>query len=108
MEDQAPVACSLSAEDHRHRLAAIQEIGRRALLAAEDRHDGAVLSFRNSAGVREELLSIVDAESSCCSFLALSLVDNEDRLMLSISGPGEALRIMRDLTESFRGSKVSS
>jgi len=106
MDDRAPIACSLSADDYRLRLAAIRDIGVQALEAAEDRPDGAALSFRNAAGVHEKLAAIVRAESECCPFLVLEVDGSRDRLTLAITAPPEALPIVRDLVRSFQGDEA--
>jgi hypothetical protein len=101
-----PIACSLSAGDYRARLSAIRELGRRALVEVDETPDGAVLSFRESEKVRNDLSVIVEAEGECCSFLGLSIESNEERLSLTISAPSEAMPIVRDLIESFQGTKA--
>jgi hypothetical protein len=104
MNDRASIACSLSADDYQLRLAAIREIGDQAMLAAEDRPDGATLSFRNSREVHEKLAAIVRAESECCPFLVLVIDESRDRLALAVTAPPEALSIVHDLVRSFQGS----
>ena len=104
--DRSPIACSLSAADYRQRLSAIREFGRLALLEAEDGPDGALLSFRSSAGVRDGLASIVDAERECCSLLDLTIGSDGDRMTLAISAPPDAMPVVRDLTRSFQGAAM--
>ena len=106
MNDPTPIACSLSADDHRLRLAAIRELGGQALLAAEDRPDGVILSFRGSAEVHEKLVAIVRAESKCCPFLVLEVIESQERLALAVTAPPDALPIVRDLVRSFRGGEA--
>jgi hypothetical protein len=102
--DEPVIACSLSPEDYRRRLWAIRELGEAALLDVEARPDGALLSFRNSMGVRDQLVSIVRAEAACCSFLRLTLGSKGDHLTLAVAAPPEAMPVVRDLTASFQGT----
>jgi hypothetical protein len=101
-KDEAPIACSLSAGEYQLRLAAIEEIGRRAFVAADVRPDGATLSFRNSRAVHASLAAIVRAESECCPFLILEVGERHDLLTLSITGARAALPIVRDLVQRFQ------
>jgi hypothetical protein len=105
--DEPTIACSLGAEDYRKRLSSIRALGEVAFLDAEARPDGAVLSFRDSEHVRAELEAIVEAEATCCSFLDLSLRSEADRLILTISSPPDAMPVVRDLTASFGGGRVT-
>jgi hypothetical protein len=100
------IACSLGAEDYRQRLSAIRKLGEVALLDVEAKPDGALLSFRNSEHVRDELTSIVEAEAACCAFLELSVDADGERLILAISAPPEAMPVVKDLTASFQGMET--
>lgn len=101
--DEATIACSLTADDYRRRLSTIRQLGEAALIDMAATPDGALLSFRNSEQVRAALSSIVEAEAACCSFLDLSVGADGERLTLAISGPPEAMPVVRDLTSSFQG-----
>jgi len=103
--DEPVIACSLSPEDYGRRLSAIRELGEVALLDVEATPDGALLSFRNSTGVRDQIASIVHAEAACCSFLRLTIASEGERLTLSIAAPPEAMSVARDLTASFQGTE---
>ena len=106
--DEPAIACSLGAEDYRQRLSAIRKLGEAALLDVEARPDGALLSFRNSERVRDELSSIVDGEAACCAFLELSVVADGERLTLAISAPPEAMPVVKDIMASFQGMPFAS
>jgi len=101
--DEPAIACSLNPQDHQRRLAAIRELGEVALLDVEPRLDGALLSFRDSDGVRDQLASIVQAEAACCSFLGMTLGSDEGRLTLAISAPPDAMPVVGELAASFQG-----
>jgi hypothetical protein len=104
--NESPIACSLSAEDIRRRLSTMRKLGEVALLEVEARPDGALLSFRNSPHVRNELSSIVEAEAECCSFLKLSVDADGERLVLAVLAPPDAMPVVRYLTASFQGTEV--
>ena len=101
--DKRTIACSLSAKDYWERLSSIRKLGEVAFLDVEARPDGVVLSFRNSEEVQAELISIVDAEAVCCSFLDLSVHPDGERLILAISAPPDAMPVVRDLAAGFQG-----
>lgn len=107
MNEKTPIACSLSGDDYQQRLAAVQAIGRRAWLDTEVRSDGVTLTFRNDGDVRDELMALAAAESDCCPFLAISLDADGSRLRVSISGPVEAIPIVRDVARSFQGEVLT-
>jgi hypothetical protein len=105
--DEPTIACSLSARDYRERLSSIRKLGEVAFLGMAARLDGADLSFRNSEEVQAELISIIDAEAVCCSFLDLSVHPDGERLILAISAPPDAMPVVRDLTASFQGEQTT-
>jgi hypothetical protein len=101
MTNSHPIACSLSADDFKQRLAEIGKLGGDSLTerAVEDgRH---VLRFRADAAARERLNAIVAAEADCCSFLDLGLSRDGDELVLTIAAPDEAQPIADGLALAF-------
>jgi hypothetical protein len=103
MNDAIP--CSLSPEDYRRRMSAVRKLGEVALVDVETMPDGALLSFRNSKGVRDLLASMVQAYAACCPFLGLALgSDEEERLTLAISAAPAGLAVARDLAARFQGA----
>jgi len=106
VDPETPIACSLDGHDYELRLSAIRWIGRQAVLSAEARPDGATLSFQSSKALNERLNAFVEAESECCPFLTLELKTNQDRLVLNIAAPPEAMPIVREIVRSFTGAKV--
>ena len=101
MDETAPIACSLAADDYQVRLAEIEEVGRSGLLRKEETAEGAILTFRDSPGLEGEIGSIVAAEAACCPSLSLDLARRGNTLILRITGPDEALPVVRDLIEHF-------
>ena len=98
-----PIACSLNAADLRVRMAEVAAVGRAGL---RDRTtDGATstLRFDRRDDVRQRLEAIVAAESECCAFLDLTLVDDGEELVLTISAPPGAEPVARELAGAFGG-----
>jgi len=102
------IACSLSASELSTRVAHIGALGRDALIDA--RRDGscAVLRFAATPGVRKQLDAIVAAEAKCCAFLAMTLADESDGLVLEILGPEGSELVVQDLVDAFRAEPQSS
>jgi hypothetical protein len=103
MGSEKAIACSLSAGDYRERLEQIHEIGREALIAADDRGGTVRLVFAEDAGIRARLEDIVAAEAACCPFLDLELGEAPEGIALTIGAPPEAAPIVADLVRSFTG-----
>lgn len=99
MDDEVPIACTLTAAELPRRLAEMTEIGTGGLLGV----DGPVLLFRDDDENRERLRAVVAAESTCCAFLDLDLEQTVDGLALTITGPAEATPIGADLVSAFQG-----
>jgi ribosomal protein S18 acetylase RimI-like enzyme len=87
MAKDLPVVCSLGAGDLEQRLATIAEIGRRSLLDREVEAGRHLLRFRSDPQTRLQLEGVVAAEAECCAFLALSLKEDGEDLVLSIAAP---------------------
>jgi hypothetical protein len=106
MDEQAPIACSLTTHDYRQRLEAIRKVGNESLLAVDESAAGIALRFRNSHGTRSDLRTIVDAEAECCPFLSLRVDETDEELVLTAAAPPEAAPVVADLVRSFRGIEV--
>jgi hypothetical protein len=101
MTETAPIACSLDAAAARDRLARIQTIGGRALLAREERGGVHVLRFAADRETRADLAEIVSAERRCCPFLELELGEECGELVLSIGADQEGRGAATMLAEAF-------
>jgi hypothetical protein len=97
----SPTACSLDASDLRRRIAAIAELGAESLIGRET--DGArhLLRFRSNRATRRRLEEIVAAEARCCSFLDLSLREQDDELVLSVAAPQGGQPVADELAAAF-------
>lgn len=103
MSNDPPIACTLSAAELPKRLAEMRAIGDDALTSAVRDGRRSVLTFEASAGTRQRLVAVVEAESSCCAFLTLTLVDGAAGLELTIEAPEGGEPVMQDLVDAFRG-----
>ena len=103
MPSEPPIACSLNAADLSARVREMADLGRAALLEARHEPTGAELRFAAGAGVRDRVERIVAAESRCCPFLAMSVSEEPDALVLSIDAPDGAELVLRELLDAFRG-----
>lgn len=108
MTDPDPVACSLGAGALEERLAAIAEIGAESLISRRAESGRHLLCFRADAATRRRLEEIVAAEAKCCSFLELSLEQEGDELVLSITAPRQAQALADGLAGAFAGSPFSA
>jgi hypothetical protein len=101
MRNETPVACSLGAGELEQRLAAIAETGASSLISRDIEGDRHLLRFRASGTTRQQLEDIIAAEAECCSFLDLSLSEQRDELVLSITGPKDAQAVADELAYAF-------
>ena len=102
MPTELPIACSLSATELPARLAQIAQLGH-ALIDVKLTGTHATLRFVAGAGVRERVTSVVAAESACCAFLAMQVRDEPDAVVLDITAPEDAERVLHELVGAFRG-----
>lgn len=103
---QAPIACTLGAEDLKARLARIAQLAQQHLLA--QRQDGATLHLMYAAEAAPELRSIVDLERECCTFLKFKLSERNKVVELTITAPTEAGEFAGVLFEHFSSSAVAA
>jgi hypothetical protein len=101
MKDETPIACSLGASELNERLKAIAEIGASSLISRRIEGRNRVLRFRRNATTRGLLEGIVAAEAECCSFLELSLHEQDDELVLSIAAPEDGRAVADELALAF-------
>jgi hypothetical protein len=89
-----PIACTLTADELRGRIAEARELGERALVGLEVADRRAVLRFN---GERERVDALVTAESRCCSFLAFDVKQHGGEVELEILTPEGGELPMRGL-----------
>lgn len=107
MTNEGPAACSLEAASLERRLAEIAEIGAHSLISRDDIGGRHLLRFRADEGTRLRLEEVLAAESECCSFLELSLDQDQEasELLLAIAAPRRAQALADGLAAAFAGSR---
>jgi hypothetical protein len=106
MTEDMPLACSLGAGDLAERLDAIAAIGAESLVGEERKEARRLLRFRKSESARRRLEDVIAAEAECCPFLDLSLREDDETLVLSISAPADAEAVAGELAAAFAGRKA--
>ncbi|MDX6584433.1 MAG: hypothetical protein QOI10_3617 [Solirubrobacterales bacterium] len=81
----------------------MRDLGRAALVDARTDATRARLRFAAGAGVRDRVEAIVTAESRCCAFLALTVTDEPDSVVLTIEASEDAQLVLAELVDAFRG-----
>lgn len=95
--DEAPIACSLTAQQYRRRVEDTGTVATDALRSRGALPGGSRLVFANAPGVAQRLEAFVAAESACCPFLTLELRTSDDEVVLDITGPEAAQPIIAEL-----------
>lgn len=108
MTSELPIACSLSATDFSTRLREMADLGRASLVDVRHEQTRAELRFVAGAGVRDRVEGIVAAESQCCAFLAMTVSDEPDTVVLTIQAPDGAELVLAELVDAFRGQRQAA
>jgi hypothetical protein len=90
-----PIACTLNGEQLSARRRGAAAVAARALIEARATDSGA--RFRFQAEAEADLLDLIEAESSCCSFLRFDLDRDDETLSLTVEGPSPALPLIFEL-----------
>jgi hypothetical protein len=98
-----PIACSLDGGKLEQRLAAIGEAGGHSLVSHSVKDGSHLLRFRTDPTTRQRLEDIVAGEAECCPFLDLSLSEEGDELILSITAPEDGRAVASELAGAFGG-----
>lgn len=106
MTEGTPIACSLGASELRQRLNEIAEVGADSLVERSADGERHLLRFRSDPETRRRLEAIVAAEAKCCSFLDLSLEEQGDELVLSVSAPQDGQPVADELAAAFAGTSA--
>lgn len=106
MSAESPIACSLSATELTERVAEMADVGRAALL--DVRRTGTHAELRFATGVRDRVEAIRAAESECCAFLEMAVVDEPGAVVLTIDAPDGAELVVEELVDAFRGAAPAS
>lgn len=103
MSEERPVACSLGAAELEQRVTAFGAVGAAALISHSVEDDRHSLRFRANSQTRRRLEEIVAAEAECCSFLDLSLTEQNGELVLTIAAPEAGQATADTLAKAFAG-----
>jgi hypothetical protein len=93
-----PIACSLERAEMEGRAKLMAALGQDLEAVEAEAHE-ANLHF--SADRREELEEFVLAESRCCPFFTLAVIDEPDRVRLDVSAPATGAWAVRGLVAGF-------
>jgi hypothetical protein len=104
MTEAIPIACSLGPRELQERLGEIAAIGAASLIERSTEGNRHLLRFRPDAEIRRRLQAVVAAEARCCSFLDLSLEEQKNQLVLSLSAPEDGQRVADELAAAFAAS----
>lgn len=96
-----PIACTLTAAEMPKRLAEMHAIGQSALLSSDLTPGEAVLRFAPDGTSQARLQAVIAAESHCCAFLAMTLTERDDAVVLRITAPDGAQPVLAELVEAF-------
>lgn len=86
--DDVPIACTLSPEDYKTRLASNADLARNAL-RSQTRED-LELHLIYSVDAAERVREMVRKERDCCAFLTFQLDERPDEIRLTIKAPERA------------------
>jgi hypothetical protein len=100
-----PVACTLSATNLKTQRERWLDLGRNFGIARDETEDGLRLTFRDHAAVEAELQSLVDVESSCCTWAAWSVERDEGVLVMTARSQGEGVATLHGMFTSAIGAK---
>jgi hypothetical protein len=96
-EKDQPVACALNAGDLEERLRRLRDLSATALVSRQPIPGGERLLFVDASDTETALRAAIDAEASCCSFLAMTLERRPVGLVLDVTGPELARPIIAEL-----------
>lgn len=83
-----PIACMLSPDEFKGRLAWIEKLTAEALLTHHVKDGTAHLFYR--AGAKDRVKQLVRQEQACCGFLRFEMADHVAGVALTITAPAEA------------------
>jgi hypothetical protein len=88
MTKPSPIACTLTGEHFKDRIASIQQLARDALQRVERRDLWLTLSYSMPAAAR--VRAMVRQEQECCGFLTFAVREDAGEVRVTITAPEEA------------------
>jgi hypothetical protein len=102
-----PIACSVTTDQAPARVAALVDLVEHSLVAVDQTGPlTATLEFRNDPDSADRVAAFVKAESACCPFFQLDLVEAEGLLRLHVSAPAGAETMVTGLVGAFRAPSM--
>lgn len=95
------IACSLKPDELADRRAVWDRLAQRALQSQHEIPGGVRLVYSAEEQVEATLRELVALEAECCGFALWELRRNEDRVLLSVTAPGQGAEAVRSM---FSGS----
>jgi hypothetical protein len=92
-----PITCTLSTAELQERKATILASIRNAVLGISRIPGGYRYEFASNSTTLSEVSRMVELERQCCTFLNFDLTQIAKTIRLDVSGPPEALAIVKDL-----------
>jgi hypothetical protein len=90
------IACALIGPAQRQRHGEWAALGRRALIARAAHPNGIRLRYCETGTTQAELERLIALEAECCTFLSFDLARAGEDRVLTVTGPSEALEIIRE------------
>src|SRR5689334_1834849 len=84
MEDQAPIACSLTAADLVDRQAAWLKVGAFSI-GSKEIPGGLAFAFSPAAGVYDSLAELVRLEAECCAWMSFKLDRVPQEVLMTVT-----------------------
>jgi hypothetical protein len=89
-----PIACTLTPDGTAARLGLIAALTADGLLGRVPTDTGLRLRLRDTPEIERRTRELIAAESRCCAFLDFNLSRDRGDLVLDISGPEDARRVI--------------
>src|SRR2546423_8969889 len=86
-----PIACSLDAFARGTRRERWLVLGSRALVRIDTTERGLRLVFASEPGVETEVMELAELERECCAFVSWDVTTTGYRVVLDVSGDGDAV-----------------
>lgn len=103
MTTPVPIACTLTPEAYRTRVAEIAALSRDALRRVDQRGD--VLDLRYAPDAAARVRSLVEQERVCCAFLTFDLHETADEVQLLVTVPDAARDAIPELLRELTGPR---
>ena len=103
--EAAPVACSLTPQDYRQRIARMRDLTRDALLNHE--REDLTLRLYYASHARSRVAAMVRDEEKCCAFMTFDIREDGVDVIVTIKAPEEARESADMIFEQFTGSEFT-